>query len=105
VRKWKHKAPSAAAVVFASSCLCPKTKFSTIYEQHDISKFYQQAVDTADTELPSLALAFDRASLLLPLDLFQTFARTSIMGGAAAHQWIRNFLAAGQITKSIPQLE
>jgi hypothetical protein len=55
--------------------------------------------------LPSLALAFDRASLLLPLDLFQTFARTSIMGGAAAHQWIRNFLAAGQITKSIPQLE
>jgi hypothetical protein len=55
--------------------------------------------------LPSLALAFDRASLLLPLDLFQTFARTSIMGGTAAHQWIRNFLAAGQITKSIPQLE
>jgi hypothetical protein len=51
-------------------------------------------VDTADTELPCLALAFDRASLLLTLDLFQTFTWTSIMGGAAAHQWIGNFLSA-----------
>jgi hypothetical protein len=51
--------------------------------------------DTAYTELPCLALAFDRASRLLSLDLFQTFAGTSIMGSAAAHQWIGNFLAAG----------
>jgi hypothetical protein len=43
---------------------------------------------------PSLALAFNRASLLLPLDLFQAFDRTSIMGGTAAHQWIGNFLVA-----------
>jgi hypothetical protein len=44
---------------------------------------------------PSLALAFNLASLLLPLDLFQTFAGTSIMGSPADHQWIGNFLVAG----------
>jgi hypothetical protein len=60
---------------------------------------------TSYTELPCLALAFDRASRLLSLDLFQTFAGTSIMGIPAAHQWIGNFLVAGQITKSIPELE
>jgi hypothetical protein len=62
-------------------------------------------VDTAYTELPCLALAFDRASLLLPLDWFQTFAGPSILGGAASHQWIGDFLVAGQITNSIPELE
>ena len=32
-RKWKRKAPSAAAVVFASNCLCPKTEnFPSIHE-------------------------------------------------------------------------
>jgi hypothetical protein len=61
--------------------------------------------NAAYTELPCLALAFDRASLLLPPDLFQTIARTSIVGGNAAHQWIGNFLVAGQITKSISELE
>jgi hypothetical protein len=54
---------------------------------------------------PSLALALDRASLLFPPDLFQTFAGTSIVGGAAGHQWIGNFLVAGRITKSISELE
>ena len=29
-RKWKRKAPSAKAVVFASNCLCPKTEKSSI---------------------------------------------------------------------------
>lgn len=49
--------------------------------------FYERA--------PSLALAFDRASLLLALDLFQTFAGTSIVGGTAAHQWVCSPLFAG----------
>jgi hypothetical protein len=42
---------------------------------------------------------------LLSLDLFQTFAATSIVGGTAAHQWAGNFLVTGQITSSIPELE
>jgi hypothetical protein len=46
------------------------------------------------TDGDSLALAFNRASLLLPLDLFQTFAGTSIMGGTTDYQWVGNFLFA-----------
>jgi hypothetical protein len=79
--------------------------FPSIHEKHDISNSQRQAVGIAYTELPCLTLSFDRASLLLPLDLFQTFAGTSIMGAPAAHQWISNFLVAGQITKSISELE
>jgi hypothetical protein len=95
-RKWKREAPSATVVAFASSCLCPKIKnFPSIHEKHDISKSWQQVVDTAYTELPCLALAFDRESLLLSLDLFRTFAGTSIMDGAADHLWVCNLLVAG----------
>jgi len=82
-----------------------KLKFPSTDENHDDYKSQQQLSDALYRCAPSLALAFDRASLLLSLDLFQTFAGTSIMGGTAAHQWAGNFLVAGQITNSIPELE
>jgi hypothetical protein len=80
-------------------------KFPSTHENQDDSKSQQQLSDALYRCEPSLALAFDRASLLLFPDLFQTFAGTSIMGGTAAHQWIGNFLVAGQIAKSVPELE
>jgi hypothetical protein len=98
--------PLATAVVFASSCPCPKIEnFPSIHANQDASQSQQQVADTFYRRLPGLALAFNRASLLLPLDLFQTLAATSIVGGTAAHQWIGNFLVVGQITKSISELE
>jgi hypothetical protein len=79
--------------------------FPSIHESQNIFHNHQQVGDVFYRQQPSLAFAFDRASLLLPLDLFQTFARTSIVDGTATHQWIGNFLVAGQITKSISELE
>jgi hypothetical protein len=65
-------------------------KFQEVHENQDISYGQQQVADAFYKRSPGLTFDVARASLLLPLDLFQTFARTSIMGGTADHQWIGN---------------
>jgi hypothetical protein len=88
--------PLATVVVFASSCPCAKIEnFPSIHANQDASQSQQQVADIFYRRLPGLTLALAWASHLPPLDLFQTFVRTSIVGSAADHQWIGNFLFVG----------